>query len=151
MQGEFQCKPSDIYAQAHALQSYTRCGVHGFFNACPCVLEHLHAKSRTNLQISSDLHARCWYIDRNMLAETFVNPCPGIHVQNFYDTKTSALTEMLSHWRSSRVTWKALCIICNVVVSPQKVSTLVSASMLRMGYQTIHVSRMTPLDEGPSH
>ena len=87
MQGEFQCKLSDIYAQAHAFQSDTRCGVHGFFNACPCVLEHLHGKSRTHLQISSDLDAICWYLDQKILVKPFVYLCPGIHVQNFYDTK----------------------------------------------------------------
>lgn len=69
MQGEFRCEPSDIYAQAHALQFYTHCSVHGFFSACPCVLEYLHGKSKTKPQVSSDLDALCWYIDHKMLAE----------------------------------------------------------------------------------
>lgn len=68
MQGEFRCEPSDIYAQAHALQSYIRCSVHGFFSACPCVLADVLGKSRTKSQVSSDLNAPRWYIDHKLLA-----------------------------------------------------------------------------------
>ena len=73
MQGEIRCEHSDIYAQAHALQSYAHCSVHGFFSARPCVLEHLHWESRTKSQASNDLDALCWYIGHKMLVELLPN------------------------------------------------------------------------------
>ena len=73
MQGEFRCEPSDIYAQAHALQSYTHCSVHGFFSACPCVLDHVRGKSRTKSRVSNDLDAPCWYIDHKLLTGSSFN------------------------------------------------------------------------------
>lgn len=85
MQGEFQCKPSDIYAQAHALQSYPQ-------------------SARILQRMSVRLRASSWEIEERVIDIKRFVYCtfrdPG---QNFHDTKTSALTQMLSRWRSFRV------------------------------------------------